>query len=224
MTDIRRCVICSCELAPTEIQTDTRCLARTRRNLARIESLYAYLPALLGQPASPGFATVMGINQIDPGMPGGDALAMLGSGSAGGEGRADDPPAVGFELWCWIDDVAGIRGETLPLSTAVPSSVAWLSTRAGWLLSYHPAAEEFVSDVRRILGRLEAVTDTSDAPEYGAPCFECGTPLQRGWTSTGLAENYECRSCGRTYPPSHYWLAVRAQYEAHQAATREATG
>ena len=55
-----------------------------------------------------------------------------------------------------------------------------------------------------------------------APCFECGQPaLVRAYgEDLGLADEWSCTWCDRTYDMPAYWLAVRALLEASAAKRR----
>lgn len=191
MTEPRPCALCGEDLELTELVTCTACLAGVRADLAGIRRCYLLLPAMLGQPAAVSLGTVMGIGNDEAPIPGGDALVMLGPGTAMAtdgrpfEGDPDDPPVVAFELATWCEDWAGIRREhRWPIT--VPGCVAWLGgARLSWAGSYHPAFGDFATEMARILGRLEAATGMLDTPEHGASCPYCGTTLQRAYSDTG---------------------------------------
>jgi hypothetical protein len=207
------CILCARDLAGTEIQTCVRCLGRVRSGLVRVERLFALLPAMLTDMSGSGL-TVLVRGEDLHGLPAEDVLVMLGPGSPSGSGHPSDPPAVAFELAWWARDWAEVRGEASGLPVSVPQSVAWLSQRAGWAAAHHPAFDEFASDVRRIMLRLEDVTAMSERPETGPPCPYCRASLLREFTDRGLADDWLCPRCRRAFGPAQYLLAVRAALEA----------
>lgn len=218
------CIVCRRSLAPTERQCCLRCLSTLRRDLAKIESLFGMLPSVLARLPAGTVDSVLGRGSGEPPLPGGDALAMMGPGSAatgdGGElvghraGEPVDPPAVSFELGTWVEDWCEIRHEVGRRPVTVRGQVGYLSSRAGWASDHHPAWDEFSSDVRRIVARLEDVTGTSERPEHGPPCPYCRADLEREFGDQGLADDWQCPRCRRAFGPAQYLLAVRASLAA----------
>lgn len=216
-----KCVICAGRLTEGEVQTCTACVDLVRAGLVSIVRLYQMLPALLGKPDGALLGSVLGGLTDEVPLPGGNALVMLSGGAAAGEVQFDDPPAVLFLLTEWALAWAEIRRERLQPS-GLPLLVEWLKTRLSWAMRYHSGAE-FAAAVAHIVGWLAAVTGTSDRPETGAPCFECGAALERGWTRRGRDDDYHCPKCHRVYDEVSYRLAVRAQYEEFTSGARART-
>jgi hypothetical protein len=240
-----RCAVCHRPLPPQATVTCLRCLSATRRALLTIARLWELTDDEIGTLPSAALASVIGRGMDEPALPGGDLLVMRGPGAPSGAGRADDPPAVEFELWQWASDWAETRGETVT-DVTLAATVDWLSTRTGWAAEAHPAFVEFVADLHRIVGWLEAQTATSDAPETGPPCPYCGTALEREWSERvahrgcrghpnrcpyplprthhcadtgGLEDDWHCPRCWRMFTQPQYVLAVAAELETRRAAT-----
>lgn len=229
------CICCARSLHLAEKQTCTVCTGRTRADLADVENLYMLLPDELGnlhtpaldQSRAPGY---------DPPMPGGEPLALLGPGSKGATqilgvpvpgGRddshsfdeyPDDPQSVVHELTRWEDDWRLTRGEPAATGPAsVSTSRRYLNARLTWAADYHPAFDEFASDMQSLRSRLARVTSTDDIPVRGVPCFDCDAHLQRVWTSRGLAEEWTCPRCDRRYTHAEHGMALAARLRAEAA-------
>lgn len=211
MSDDLGCIVCSHDLEPSETRTCLRCLSSVRRDLHTTERLFKLLPQLLGRPDGATLDSVLGGRSDAAALPGGDVLVMLGPGSASHCGDPSDPPAVAFELATWVEVWADWRGETPPADVTVPASVGWLSPRAGWAAARLDPFDEFAWDLARIRARLEDVTGMSDRPEVGPPCPYCRTAdLLRAFTDRGLADDWSCPACRRTFSYPQYLLAVRS--------------
>lgn len=126
----------------------------------------------------------------------------------GNDNWPTDAPSVAFELSRWEDAWRSRRGEPPADTTPTVSRCAgYLERRMGWAADHHPAFPHFATELRNLLRRLEDTTSTSDRPQTGAPCFDCGADLKRAYGE----ENYSCPRCRRVYLAAEYWLAIRAQ-------------
>ena len=213
-----RCLVCTAPLSAAELRTCLTCLSEVRGGLLRLERLFAELPSLFANlGAASALDSVLARGGDDATLPGGDVLVMLGPGSSSHAGSPTDPPAVTFELWSWAGDWCEVRREDpAKVPTGVPALADWLSVRAGWAADHHPAFDEFASDVRRIVVRLEDVTGRSDRPEKGPPCPYCRASLLREWTDAGLSDDWVCTRCRRAFNPPQYRLAVMASLADEQ--------
>jgi hypothetical protein len=163
-----------------------RCLDRTRDLLRRCVTLYALLPLELGHAAAQVYDR--GSRSADgPPLPGGAALVMLSPGSPGAFGSAltesdADPVSVAHALATWQDDWLHTRREPAATEPAtVIGAAGYLERRMRWAANNHPAFDEFASDLRRIVARLEAEVHASPRLATArASCF-CGGRLVRDW-------------------------------------------
>lgn len=238
-----RCTVCSVSLDLHRKQVCPRCVARACADLADIEDRYARLNAELGNLRAP-LPGSSGAAGFESPLPGGDVLTLLAPGSRGlsqlrgvrtpagwddshGADEYDgDPQSAAFELSRWEDDWRLTRGEPAATSRATVSGAkAYLNRNLDWAANGdvnhpthpgpHPSVDEFCSDLRRLLARLQRATFTDDTPIRGVDCFECGAILQRSWTVSGLQDDWTCPRCRRVYTPAEHTLAVRARMEDH---------
>lgn len=222
------CIVCGASLSLEDRQTCADCIALTRSRLAEIVELYALLPGELGHATATPPDAAGGSHSDETRLPGGDALAMLAPGSAGrsqirgvplrngtrsveheADEYHDDPASVAFELARTEDDWRHTRREPAGGPATVTSAAGYLNARLGWAAAYHPAFDEFATDVRNLHRRLKDITGNSDRPQVGVPCFDCGADLLREYGQ----ESYRCPRCRREYEAAEYMLAVRAQME-----------
>jgi hypothetical protein len=224
----RLCVVCGRrELDATTLATCLDCLSRTRSALYEIVDLYARLPELLGHPKATRYdAGRPGGDELP--MPGGDVLVMLAGGSEAKarlraflrgdddawdqDDRSGDAPSVAHVLSEWEDSWRRERGDKAASGPAtVASAAAYLGARMSDAAQRLKSFPEFAGDMRKLAGRLRAVTGTADNPvRADVRCFDCDDRLERRWTDEGLAEQWDCPGCGRVYLPAEYVLALRA--------------
>jgi hypothetical protein len=102
---------------------------------------------------------------------------------------------------------------------AVTISLEFLIAQLDWAAGQHPEFAEFAADIRRVRGALYRVTGQSEIVEKAAAaCFDCNGKLVRKYLDhSGLQENWHCVTCGISYSPQRYWLAVRGRLEAQAA-------
>lgn len=226
------CACCGRSLAHEERQTCERCLTKAREHLAAIVDCYALLPALIGVPANGAQWGVRASQSDEQPIPGGEAVVMLSNGSEGARAQGEahnldhypnDPPSVAFELARWEDDWRSFRGDPAADGPAsVVTAAGYLEIHTRWAAQHHPAFDEFLSDLRKLRGKLEAVTGTSTRPlrDPGEiACFDCGEKqLVREWTDQGFDDEWQCRACHRRYDQASYWLAMRAKLEEKGAS------
>lgn len=188
------CVVCNRSLRPYEPRTCDGCVQRTRDTLADIADLYAELPGNLDRAPTREH-------------PGGQPLVMLSWGSegafwsdgqhaatAGNDNWPSDPPSVAYALARWEDDWRSSRGEPAPerpseskrrpasrIDRVMRDAVHYEQRHLQWAANNHAAFDEYAADLRKLRRTLEQATTRHDRPEYGAPCFDCGEPLERGW-------------------------------------------
>ena len=193
------CIICGTSLHPDENQTCAKCVARTRGHLAGILTLFALLPAHLGQLTGRDYARAPKSTEDEFALPGGTVLGMLAAGSShhGPDERDSDPESVAHTLGSWEDDWRSVRKEpAAPGPDMVQTAHDYLMVRLSWAGQHHPAFDEFAADLRRVHRRLELVT-AEDRPTERAPvkCFDCGQArLER--------EYRDPRPCPHVPPPS----------------------
>ena len=220
-----RCVICARSLELAEKQTCVRCIGAVRADLRDIADWYALLPATLGHlgsntPRGDGRSHSDGSERL----PGGDALVMLSEGAerregASNEGHPSDPPAVPFELWTWADDWREVRHEDQAQPLTVSELAQWLGgERCEWAARWHPAFDEFASDMARIraaLARGTGMTEQLDTTD--ARCLYCETTrLRKVWGKTEADDRWVCPRCHRSGTKAHYWVAVVATIRAQK--------
>jgi hypothetical protein len=148
----------------------------------------------------------------DPGQQAEKARQVTWVEAEQNDNRRTDTPSVAYELSRWEDDWREVRGEPVAMTEAtVAGAVGYLSPLVGWAGAYHPAFDEFASDVRQLWRKLRDVIGDSDRPQVGVPCFEegCGEDLIRQYGE----EHYGCPKCRRVYDDAGYWLAVKAEME-----------
>lgn len=227
------CILCDKSLTATEAQTCAKCVARVRADLADIEALWAELPEA-AEALKPSWSASEGRSGGESHtIPGGDALVLLGPGS---DGRAQtyaiandlesshaedewpsDAQSALFTLASWEDDFRRTFGHPAAGLATVTDSVAYLTANldtGARAANMHPAFDEFAADVSRLRARMQQATGAAETPVRApAACFECQGPLERHWTDEGLAEDWTCRHCKRSYDSAQYLLAVRAKLE-----------
>lgn len=185
------CVVCHRSLGDIEPQTCLPCLADTRQRLAEVVDSYAMLPENLDKMPSSSDWRRTGPRSDEAPLPGGDALGLLSPGSAGRWASGDvhaadnlpaDAPSVAFELSRWEDDWREWRDEPAADEPAnVVSAVGYLTRNLGWASDHHPAFDEFATDVRRLLSRIQTATATAERDDTGAACHTCGVDLRRAY-------------------------------------------
>lgn len=77
--------------------------------------------------------------------------------------------------------------------------------------------EDFVRDLRRCAGHLQAVLHDQERGERAnVACFDCGGDLERMLGPNGFDDRWTCRGrgCGRRYTIAEYNFALRAALEA----------
>jgi hypothetical protein len=204
-----KCVLCRHPLEATEKRTCLACVAEVRRDLDQIDRTWDLLPNMLGRTSSGSPFVLTGGGSYDQSaIPGGDLLVMLADGGHG-DGLPSDPPPVRFELVWWCREL-GADGPP----SSVHAAATWLSTRIGWAAEHHPAWQDMVEALRRLLRRLQQVTHTSPDPEKGPPCPECRETLLRGWTRHGREDDWTCPGCRRVWDEGSYLLASQRAYVA----------
>jgi len=214
------CLLCHRPLASTDLRTCVACLGQVRRQLRDVPALVEMGEHLIAEPASPSYDGTRG---GDDELPGGDLLVLLGPGAPGGVGHPADPMPVVQTLATWVRDWAETRDEDALPCPRTPDMCRWLSLRAGWAAGHHDAFDEFASDLARMVGALEDATGAGDRAETGAPCLACRALLVRDHDPrTGRGDGWHCVRCRRTYDPTQYVLALRAQLEEVEEMRAEA--
>lgn len=69
--------------------------------------------------------------------------------------------------------------------------------------------EDFVRDLRRCVGHLEAVLHDGEQRDTGAPCMTCRVPLERVWGDDEKADGWRCPRCRQTSTDDQYRFAVQ---------------
>lgn len=178
-------------------QVCARCSGRARADLADIVNLAALLPAELGRLRSSTDYSHGGRHSTESPLPGGNALVLLGPGSAAAERRraylrgdddlweADDQtgdvPSAAYELGQWEDQVRTAMGHPAATRGATVTGAArYLNEQLTWVLNNHPAADEFCHDLRNLRSQLQHATGRSTAPKQDpVPCLDCGGRLEQ---------------------------------------------
>jgi hypothetical protein len=219
------CRLCGRSLRLDEPQCCLRCVHGAREDLGAIMAGYSDLPEAAYRLKS-GWITD-GPHGDDIPLPGGDALVLLAPGGTGSDAASrrgdrshaadehrDDAPSVLGVLATWEDDLRLAFGHP-PAGKATLATVGeYLARQLGRAAREHPAFDELARDLRMLRQRIEVVTGADDRPVAAfADCFDCGGRLERRWTASGLADDWCCRRCGRTYTGAEYLLACRAKLE-----------
>lgn len=217
------CVVCKTRSLPADRrQTCLTCLARVRASLARVMDYHRLLPAVVHAGYPPNTAPDKARGADDEArIPGGDALVLSCGGGVGRDEtfdtwRESDPPSVTQALATWEDDLRGILHLPAGGVATVADAGGFLMGRLSWASEHHPAFDEMAGDIQQLSDRLTVAVGLADWPERNraAACFECGEKrLGRDWTDEGLADEWRCGACGRTYTPAEYFLALRAALE-----------
>lgn len=229
------CTVCARSLRLDESGACQQCVARVHADLADIQHHYALLPPEAYQ-LRPAWSADRTSGSVERPLPGGDALVLLSPGGAGSDqpsraGNRDhaadempgDPPSVLAVLATWEDDLRHVLGDPPAGEASVAGAAEYLSRRAARAAREHPAFGELAHDLRRLLGRMRLVLSADERPVLApADCFDCGARLRREWTRRGLADDWECRRCGRRYTGAEYLLACRAKAEGVDAVVTAA--
>lgn len=210
------CILCA-HPQPATGQTCDPCVGRVRRNLIRVEQLYALLPyELEGRAGASVPPDPSGVRGSRDHIPGGDILVLLGPGSVGWHSDPVD-----------VDSVLGVlekydTGWRIAFREPAADTPATISRCALYLLQHltKAAAEfdpgwfvEFADDMRRLGHQLE--TALRMGPQYSqVPCY-CGGRLERpAPRDDGRAFEWQCGRCHRNYTLEEFWMAARQDEQA----------
>lgn len=223
MTDptrlLENCIICGRPLDEYEPQTCYRCYHQVRALIGDIVALYAELPDVIGHLTGLRSSAMPSEKHPTPGMPGGDALVMMGPGS---EGRADnsrtvrdgDPHSVSGILGAWEDAWRAERRETgAPQLATVKTAAAYLLGHVQWASNTSPGFKDFARDLQHLKGRMRVVTGQISPPvRSDARCLgdDCDGRLEQHWTDAGLSPDRTCPTCQQVYAPAQYRMALKA--------------
>jgi hypothetical protein len=240
------CYVCNRQsLTDFERQTCAKCIARTRANLADIESLFGRLEGYLIEsrfPANSG-AEIRGSG--DDEQPIADALVMLAWGGAGWDAMSrrgnrehiadeldSDPQSVPGLLAVHEDDWRVQLRDPAAGPPMVASSVDYLNRNLSRMAQSYSEFDTFAQDIHNLRSRIRTAIGLSERPVEGANCFDCGEQLVRryrykgdqlkpAWdneTEPGLEDRWTCEKCGRVYEQAEYMLAVRSHHADNAAA------
>lgn len=220
--DCRGCQRCTephcgtCGRTHVDQQTCASCCAATRDDLRAVRTLTGQLRhhAIVG--GSDGHL------EAARAIPGGEAMVLMGPGGESGDALPSDPMPSLLLLATWEDAWRHELGQPAAAHLAdMPTAYGYLSDWLDVAAQKHPAFDEFASDLRRQVARLEAVLhDGIKDDPAGIECFECGGGLVRKMTDHGMDDRWTCRRCRRRYTDPEYHLAIRAMLEEIREAER----
>lgn len=237
------------EMAPEAYVPDA--VTKVARNLSEIERLVVDLAEQAIHDAN------------DREIPGGDALAALAPvaspeawenvyEAAEGLGRdvshvadeddTDEPPLQTLLFWseAWRRE-HGMEFEPEPHRPypTIASEANFIRWALPWAWDNEPNFDNFAADMRKVVGKLEAILTAGKRNLRGVPCFDCGADLTRqsydprdyrdcaGFDGVchiphsicphdrgGLRDEWVCPGCDRTYSLTDY---ARAVSHAHYA-------
>jgi len=239
--DSRFCIVChQRELRDDEPQTCRRCVTAVRQAVTEVGRLFTLLSTELeGRVGSSSGGGAGGDHPI----PMGELISLMGPGAnvSCRDGQPDDAPSAVGILAGWEDDWRQARGiPGAPYAGTVASAVAFLEDQTQWAASWHPAFDEYASELRGLRARILRALGLSDDPvRMGADCFECGSALVRDYAPRrhcphgpdrhgpdcdqgGLRDWCRCVHCGQTYTAAQYHLALRAVIESARDVARVA--
>ncbi|WP_129711102.1 hypothetical protein [Haloactinopolyspora alba] len=195
----RPCIVCGRRpLAEDELQTHVHCINTIRRQTITIVDLYALLSAAIMTRA--GAAPPLdptGIRGDNDHIPGGDALVMLAGGS--GRWHYDDRTEVDSvvgNLARWEDDWREHFGLGASRVKATLTGVTgFLLDNLARAAQWHPAFDEFATDVHVHHAAITRLTGHGDPTERGAPCPYCGRRIIRRYIDPDPCDP-ECEHTG----------------------------
>jgi hypothetical protein len=190
--------------------TCAECLAIVRADLHEIARLCDSLPEEVEHRGVEGEAMMLLGPVADPEAWGHTAASVaVGRLSADYLETADNELHPLFVLggWdiSWRDALEHSDAGPLALSTAVD----YLDRQMTYMAGYeHMPFEDFAKDLRRCVGRLEAVLHDGEQHDRGAPCMTCNVPLERVWGDDEAADGWKCPRCRETSTEDQYRFAV----------------
>jgi len=209
----RHCVCCG--FRHSIDQTCPRCLGDTRDDLDAIVSMLGRLrqQALHGSTLS-GSGAVKPLATAE--IPGGDAMVELGPQSDGSaaidERQRDDERAYSHDpvmhtITSWSQDWTEQAGGTY--------RHPFRDEHVTWAATYHPAFDDFVTEIRQARARLEDLLGDGDRPDTGAPCFVCHQPLEREYGDSDDTDRWYCSRCKKAFNVGEYVSEVGKNYRAN---------
>lgn len=209
----RHCICCG--IRHSLDQTCPTCLHDVREDLDLITHMLGRLreQALNGSTLSGSGAVKLAAAAA---IPGGDAMVELGPFSDGSaaidpEQRADEhvhpDSTISHTITSWALDWTEQAGGTMrhPFD---PDHVTWAA-------KYHPAFNDFVTEIRQARTRLEDVTGDGERPDRGAPCFVCHRPLMREYGDDDASDRWWCDRCRKSFGVGEYVSEVGRNYRAN---------
>lgn len=232
------------EMAPETPVPDA--VTKVARNLSEIERLVVDLAEQAIHDAN------------DREIPGGDALAALAhvaspeawehqheaaealgrdTSHVADEDDADEPPLQ--TLLFWSEQWRVEHGYVLDGRPTISSEANFIRWCLPWAWEHEAHFDDFAEDVRKVVGKLEAILAAGKRNLRGVPCFDCGSDLVRqsfdpkvirrcdGHDGVciiphqicphdrgGLRDEWKCPGCHRSYSLADY---ARAVGNAHYA-------
>lgn len=232
------CRVCGVEHA---VQTCPDCLDETREALTRILRACEALPEeaehrgqdseamnLLGPAADPDARRHVEASYLGGRLPEGWIEANHGRDcpllAKKGEPGYGDPctgcsgdelhPLIVLGGWASVYREAFEHGDTGAVTVADEREYLDrnLMRAAAWP---HVPFEDFARDVRRCRDHIENVIHAGEQIDRGAPCFRCGTDLERVWGKTEKDDGWRCPTCADFRSPEDYRRNVAQQHLAH---------
>lgn len=229
------CIVCGIE--HVDQRTCPDCITATREDLHQVLDL----TGRLGDEAEHhpddeipgGNATVM----VGP--------YSLGSQADSHEHESEaDPPHPLLTLATWEDDWRKTFGQPAAGPASVVAAVVYLGRWLHHAAQHHDAYDDFAREVGQLRSRLEDVLRDGERDERAAPCPKCKVnlvrkakprrrvrycpghgplttcpiPQQGCCDSGGLADEWSCPRCKKTFSKKDYHNIVAATYRAHAPA------
>jgi hypothetical protein len=225
------------ERLDTTGRTCDRCVSRARNDIRDVRDLYRELPDVIA--AIAGLHAVRYDERgskrrtaNDTTIVGGAALVMAGDGNLGTSrlgkyesptdrtvrevlsAQRDDPPSVLAVLTSWEDAWRVEQHQHAADKTTVDAAVDYLLQHVTWAAQHSETWSDHRVDTRQLRSRLRMLTGATAPPKPSdAPCIECNGTIVQRYTADGLDDIRECNSCGATYSPVRYMLAVNERLE-----------
>jgi hypothetical protein len=194
------CVVCGIE--HVEQQTCPSCISNTREDIAEIVRMDAALPAQTLDGGNDG--KLEAAREI----PGGEAMVMLGPGAKRGEIGKGEHITTLLLLVGWEDDWRHIKHHHTDDPATVEDAAKYLDEHLHWAAQEHPAFDAIAEELRGHRAHLEDVLHDGERADTGAPCVNCGRPLERIWAEEVRNDSWWCERCKDVVSPAEYDEAV----------------
>lgn len=218
----RHCIVCGIE--HVDRRTCTACLGEARTGLRDLVDLWRRLGAHAILGGSEGHLEAAST------IPGGEATAVAGPGSAGSHRAvldetgadashlADERPGElePVRLWVfgWEEDWRSLRSQPTVEKASLSTGVLFLTAKLDWAAQHHDAFDAFASELRRQVSHLEDIVHAGERADKGAPCRNCDRPLVRVWAKQAANDHWKCERCGETTRPDQYRFSVAQEARA----------